>query len=69
MVAELPEQIVELVPALAAGNAFTVIVTGFEFEQPVAVIFSVSVYTVVTNGATVFEDTVDVNPEGLLVHE
>ena len=43
MVADDPVQIVALLPALAEGKGFTVIVTEFEFVQPVAVIVSVSV--------------------------
>ena len=41
--AELPEHIVALVPAIAAGRAFTVMETEFEAEQPVAVTVSVTV--------------------------
>ena len=44
---------VELLPALAEGEGFTLIVTEFELEQPVAVIVSVTVYVVVVVGLTV----------------
>ncbi len=42
-----------LVPASAAGSEFTVIVTVPVFLQPVAVIISVKVYVVVTEGLAV----------------
>jgi hypothetical protein len=41
--AELPAQTELLLPALADGRELTVIVTEFEFEQPVAVTVSVTV--------------------------
>jgi len=56
IVALLPGQILEELPAAAAGSAFTVIVTELEFTQPL-VFVSVTVYTVVDVGETVaFED-------------
>ena len=42
MVADSPAQIVELVPALAAGSAFTVTKTELLLVQPVAVMVSTS---------------------------
>ena len=43
IVAELPEHIALLVPALAAGSGLTVIVTVFVLLQPVAVTVSTRV--------------------------
>ena len=51
MVSE-PEHIAVFAPAEAAGSGFTVIVTEFEALQPFALV-SVTVYFVVTVGATV----------------
>jgi hypothetical protein len=68
MVAELPAQTEVLVPALAAGLAFTVIVTEFVLLQPDDT-DSTNVYVVVTVGLTVGFDKEEVNPDGLLVHE
>ena len=48
----------------AVGFAPTVITTLLLFVQPVAVIFSVKVYVVVTVGVTDGLADVDVNPEG-----
>ena len=66
IVAEAPAQTAELVPALAAGVAFTVIVTEFVFEQLPETV-SVKVYTVVTVGLTTGFEEVEVKPDGLLV--
>ena|ERR1700722_4299888 len=66
---DFPLQIDTLDPAAAAGNAFTVTVTLFDKLQPVAVMVSVIVYTVVTVGLTVGFAEVEVNPEGTLPHE
>jgi len=58
-----PEQIVALEPAAATGNGFTVTVTEFDLEQPVAVTVSVTVYVVVDVGFAVGLDTVvELNP-------
>ena len=58
-----PEQIVALDPAAAIGNGFTVTVTEFDLEQPVAVTVSVTVYVVVDVGFAVGLDTVvELNP-------
>ena len=65
IVALPPEHIVWLDPAWFARAVPTVITTLFEWVQPVAVIFSVNVYVVVTVGLTVGRDEVDVNPLGL----
>ena len=43
MLTEVPLQIVALLPALALGNGFTVMVTEFDLIQPVAVTVSVIV--------------------------
>jgi hypothetical protein len=51
----------------ANGKAFTVMVTGFDFTQPLLFV-SVSVYVVVTVGVTVGFAEVEVNPDGELVH-
>lgn len=66
---DLPLQMDTLDPAAAAGNAFTVTVTLFDKLQPVAVMVSVMVYTVVTDGVTVGFDEVELNPDGLLDQE
>ena len=60
---------VELLPAFAEGGVFTVIVIELELVQPVAVIFSVSVFVVVVVGLTDGFETVEVNPEGDETHE
>jgi len=58
-----PEQIVALDPAAATGNGFTVTVTEFDLEHPVAVTVSVIVYVVVDVGFAVGLDTVvELNP-------
>ena len=50
-------------PAAATGNGFTVTVTLFDLEHPVAVIVSVTVYVVVEVGLAVGLDTVELlNP-------
>ena len=53
-----PLQIVLFDPAAATGNGFTVTVTEFDLEQPVAVTVSVTVYVVVEVGFAVGLDTV-----------
>jgi len=53
-----PEQIVALEPAAAIGNGFTVTVTEFDLEHPVAVTVSVTVYVVVEVGFAVGLETV-----------
>ena len=53
-----PLQIVLFVPAAATGNGFTVTVTEFDLEHPVAVTVSVTVYVVVDVGFAVGLDTV-----------
>ena len=63
------EQIVWLLPALAAGRGFTVIFTVLDVVHPVAVIVSVKVYVVVVVGLTVGLEAVEVNPDGLLDQE
>ena len=50
---DLPLQMVALEPVVASGNGFTVTCTELEFVQPVAVIFSVRVYKVVSVGLAV----------------
>ena len=67
METELPEHIVLAEPVEAAGSGFTVTFTESEFEQPVAVIVSVSLYIVVTLGLTEGFALEEVNPLGLLV--
>ena len=64
---EEPLQIAEALATLADGKGFTVIVTESFLVQPVAVIFSTSVYVVVVDGFTLGLLLVEVNPEGLLV--
>ena len=60
---DAPEQIVALEPAAAIGKGFTVTVTEFDLEQPVAVTVSVTVYVVVEVGLAVGLDTVvELNP-------
>ena len=59
-----PLQIELGLPALAAGSAFTVIITELELVQPVAVMVSVMVYVVVTVGETDGLAVVEVNPAG-----
>jgi len=60
---DAPEQIVALEPAAAIGNGFTVTVTEFDLEHPVAVTVSVTVYVVVEVGFAVGLDTVvELNP-------
>lgn len=66
---ELPAQIVEPVPAFAAGGVFTTTTTDDEFEHPVALIVSTSVYVVVVVGETLGFDIVEVKPAGLEDHE
>ena len=53
-----PEQIVALDPAAATGNGLTVTVILLDFEQPVALMVSVTVYVVVEVGFAVGLDTV-----------
>ena len=53
-----PKQIDVLIPALAAGNGFTLTVTMFDLLHPVAVIVSVSVKVVVTVGLAIGLDTI-----------
>ena len=62
-----PAHMVELLATPALGTGLTVIFTESDFEQPVAVIVSVSLYVVVTVGDTLGLLVVLVNPEGLLV--
>ena len=64
-----PTHIAELVPALAAGNGFTVTASVFVLVQPVATIVSVSEYVVLTVGETVGLETFDVKPDGEEVQE
>ena len=64
-----PEQIVALEPAAAIGNGFTVTVTEFDLEHPVAVTVSVTVYVVVEVGFAVGLDTVVLNNPVEGVHE
>ena len=64
-----PEQIVALDPAAAIGNGFTVTVTEFDLEHPVAVTVSVTVYVVVEVGFAVGLDTVVLNNPVEGVHE
>jgi len=52
-----------------AGNEFTVTVTLWLLLQPVKVIVSVTVYVVVTEGMTAGFASVELNPDGLDVHE
>jgi hypothetical protein len=66
--AEVPAQTEVLVPALAAGLEFTVMVTEFVLLQPDET-DSTKVYVVVTVGLTVGFDKEEVNPDGLLVQE
>ena len=63
----VPEQIVELDAIVADGTGLTVTFTLSVLLQPVAVIFSVSLYNVVTVGNTAGILLVLVNPLGLLV--
>lgn len=64
---EVAEQIVFDAMTAAAGVA-TVTVTELDAEHP-AELVSVTVYTVVTVGATDGLEDTEVNPEGELVHE
>ena len=64
-----PEQIVALDPAAAIGNGFTVTVTEFDLEHPVAVTVSVTVYVVVEVGFAVGLETVVLNNPVEGVHE
>jgi hypothetical protein len=68
IVSEAPVQIAVLAITAAAGSGFTVMVTGFDFTQPLLLV-SVRVYVVVVDGATVGFAEVEVNPEGELVQE
>jgi hypothetical protein len=63
-----PKQIELFVPAIAAGNGFTVTVTLFVFVHPVAVMVSTNVYVVVTVGVTVGLAAAEVKPAGEEVH-
>ena len=54
---------------VADGSGLTVIVTVSDLLQPVAVIVSVSLIAVVVRGVTIELEEVEVNPDGLLVHE
>ena len=69
MEAEDPAHTAVLLPAFAAGSAFTVTVTELDLEQPVAVTVSVTVYVVVAEGLTDALDAVEVNPDGELDQE
>ena len=62
---EAPWQIVLSIPALVAGNGFTVITTEFVLLHPVAVIVSVKEYVVVKVGLTDGLARVDTKPDGL----
>ena len=64
---EEPEQIPVALVTDAEGNGLTVIVTESVLVQPVAVIFSVRVYVVVTVGFTLGLLLAEVYPPGLLV--
>ena len=68
MLAELPAQIVLSVPAFGVGNGFTVMVTLSKAIHPLALMESLTIYIVVTEGETVFVALVDENPEGEEVH-
>ena len=67
MLAEEPLQIAVAEPVEADGAGFTDTFTESLLEQPVAVIFSVRIYQVVTVGNTAGILLVLVNPLGLLV--
>ena len=67
MLVEEPLQTLIGLPVLRDGKGFTVIFTESVLEQPVEVIVSVSLYSVVAVGLTDGLLFVDVNPEGLLV--
>ncbi len=69
IVVELPAQIKLLVPVDAAGSGFNVTTILLLFEQPVAVMVSVSVYVVVDNGFTEGNAEVELNPTGLETQE
>jgi hypothetical protein len=56
---------VEPAAVAAAGKAFTVMVTEFDFTQPLELV-SVTVYVVVIVGDTDGLAAVEVNPAGLL---
>jgi hypothetical protein len=64
---ELPLQIAVLDITVAKGKAFTVMVTGLDFTQPLLLV-SVRVYVAVTVGVTVGFAEVEVKPDGELVH-
>ena len=64
-----PEQLLVFAIVAAAGKGLTVIITEFDLIHPVAVIVSVTVYVVVTVGATEGLAAVEVNPAGLLAQE
>ena len=64
-----PVHIEVLLPALVVGKGFTVMIAEFELVQPVAVIFSVRVYVVVTVGETDGFEAVLIKPEGDETHE
>lgn len=67
IVVDDPAHILWLAPVFAGGMVPTVTITLFVAEQPPAVSVSVSVYVVVTAGATVGFDSVEVKPAGLEV--
>jgi len=69
MPVELPKQTPLSAPVDAGGNGFTVTITPLLFEQPVAVMVSVSVEVVVVVGDTVGFDKAEVKPTGLDTHE
>ena len=64
----VPAHIVVFDITEAAGNALTVIVTEFDFEQLFEFV-SVRVYIVVTVGETDGLAILEVNPDGELLHE
>jgi hypothetical protein len=68
IVSEDPVHIAVSLITAAAGSGFTVMVTEFDFTQPLLSV-SVSVYIVVVDGFTVGLAEVEVNPEGELLHE
>jgi hypothetical protein len=65
---EDPEQMDVFAMVVAAGKAFTVMVTALELLHPVEVLVSVNVYVVVIVGLTVGLEEVEENPEGELTH-
>ena len=68
MLIELPVQMLVIEIVAAAGNGLTVMVKEFDLTQPFEFV-SATVYVVLDVGETEGFEEVEVNPEGLLIHE